>query len=486
MLIFRDFIQHAVSVVIVFMLVFTATTADCQQQPVDNWNSQGLSEKAIELPSIGFSIHFPLNSRVTKQPQSSRRIMVQSNDSTWIATVDVDITTNSDLTIKEVAVNTINKINKTYPVTSQIVITEPMIDKHDSRQIEVTVKLPSNVEEYRLYTIMNPSPQNFLVYTMWCSKENSADVKKLYDDSVKSIRFSDPEDILNQRLTAIDATENVISKINPLTYSSLLISQRWFRIYRKIKESADEQEIGYYRVEESMAPRGRLTPDRPPSNYSVLEREEGLLVSLIARYVQPDGSIYDVESTAWSSRDRKSEVWSIRAAMYPRLQDGTYVSPSRSAMTGNRSGNRIDVSLEIPSAPLRNFSIQVPTKAYITQAERYLLYRLLKPWSEVTYGMYYFDPTLSKLIYRVDKIQAGDTQGQYHSEQKLNQDSLPNNVILDASGVIQRIDSSSGEITEPTSLEQIRKLWNSAGLPTTSMSKLVKQKTPGTNRRPGN
>jgi len=471
--------------------LLTISTGFAQTDPPadKDWEAFGLSTVPLELEKLRISLHVPLGAKLTKSPQSTRQLLIEPEDLTYVATVDVSKTANPDLDLDQVVDATLKQIASSANLTNQYGKSKLVIDNHPAYQIQVEVARPNGINEFRLYTIFSPQPRTFVTYTVWCATGHAQKVAKLYKASVESIRFIDVTEENAKRATALEASEKILSTITPEQYKKWLIPERWYRIYEPNSDGKDK-EIGYYGVFETVAQRGKLTPTRRPNQYSKIEREQGIMVVLMARYVQPDKSVYEVENRAWAAFDRRSEVWSIRSAVYSRKEDGTYRSPVLSSLTGNMSGRRMETTINEPGQPVRESSIQIPPIAYITQIDRFLLYRVLKPWQAETYGTYYFDPTRVRIMYREDVIGSNEIgAGLFRSTQKLHMDDEPNNVTFDSDGRILKITSPGGIITEVSTLKEIKDHWEDAGLPTESMSKLVRNRNPNTpsvpSTRPG-
>lgn len=449
--------------------------------PPVNWEEKGLSATPIVLESIGFSIHLPLECKVTKQMQGARRLFITSNDGRWMAAVDVDQSSNPETTVDDVvestheairkAANDANDVSESAIAYARSVL---LIDGQSARQLQVEIKRPNGVKEVRLFTVVSPMPTVFVVYTIWCGSDVARDVARLYQASVDSITFEDPASVILDRTKATLAVQKCLDGLTPEVFERMLQPEHWYRIY-KLNDRRKEQEIGFYRVTEEVAPRGQLTPGRNPDRYSRAEREKGILITLVARYVLPDGSISEVDSRSWASFDRESEIWSIRSSSYQYVAKNQYLPASISALTGTRTDDLISITLELPNRPVDSRQYRKPQTAYITQVERFLLYRILKPWADETYGSYYLDPSTMKLVFRVDRFEGleGNPTGEVTCQQHLRQDAPAGTVTLDQTGLIRRIVAATGEITESSTLKEINDKWTDAGLPTTAMSELI-------------
>ncbi len=478
-----------------FALLTAALTAPAPAQPGGapkpadppafiDWTTRGLSPAPVELPSVGLTVHLPADSAVTIDPNANRRILAQASDKSWVLALDVIRTGDPNVTKESLldssvnsAVRAIAGVPADHDISKYIrerVTFKPRetldISGAEALLAELRLQLSSGAEEIRMITVINPSPETHLIYTMWfdgADKERADRFRALYRSSLDSMTLADPEVLARERLEAVEATESAMSALTDSNYRAVMGPDRWYRIYRP--DGSAERELGYYVVSEKIGPLGELTPNRNAADYAAGEKEIGLIIRLLGRYLQPDGSVYDVESISWMSYDRRRETFSIRSAWYQKLTEGGYSGAMESALTGTRNEGTVKITSEFPNEPVRQFSLTRPPKAYISQVDVHLLYRLLKPWTHDTYGMFAFEPIKEGIAYRVEKVLRRNADGSVVMRSHRTPDAVPNDITLDADGLILRIEKGNGEITVPADPREIQRLWKAKGLPTESM-----------------
>lgn len=443
-----------------------AHAQDSGQQP-----PAGISDLApipIELESVGMKIQLPADSTVTITPQGQRRILARANDERWVIAIDLyrpqdrsmlDSTRLLDAALRKAQSDSTNCLVR-HRGTQKF-------GAEDSHQLIAQLRLGSGGIEIRVVTVFNPSPGTFIVHTLWCDSAHSERVTALNEASLKTIVFEDPDLMAQKRLDAENAVESILTNLTRADYQRLLLPDQWFRIYTP-SESGDT-EVGYFRIRESIGLRGSVDPNKDPRTFGPGELEKGLITRLDARYLRPDGSIYDVASAAFQSFDRSNETWNIRAAYYQVLHNTRFNPAVLSTVTGDRTGGRIQVVVDEPGqSPLKQ-TFTRPSRAYVGQAERFLIYRLLKPWTARHYGINMYEPSIQRLTYREEFIAAGKRPGEFVSESRIVKDASPNTVTIDRNGKILRIEKANGEVTEPIAVRDLQRLWKSKGHPTDAM-----------------
>ncbi|MFG0330768.1 MAG: hypothetical protein ACF8PN_12835 [Phycisphaerales bacterium] len=446
-------------------------------QPVEPEATPGgeLSPESVELPSVGLSMRFPSGTSITKNPQSTRRLVAVSEDQTWIAEISVVRTTVDDITISDLADGAIKTATEESETTTVRKHATLEINGQPAEQITLQLRRKSGVQETRIHTIFKPAPKTFVVHTFFCGADHAEKALPLNEKSVQTIAFTSADEMAEQRIEALQATDQALASLDEAKYRAMLAADRWFRIYRPL-EGGGEDAIGYYNIREEIAPRGAVGKGRSPSSYSPSEREDGVLVSLVGRY-KFNENIVDVEIRAWMSFDRQQEAWTISSSAYERAPDELrtgdprrdYLYAGSSTLTGATNGGRITIIVDDPPQPKQEVVFQKSADAYITQAEVYMLYRMLKPFQHQKYGMFAFEPSRQKLEYRTEVFERSGTDDRWTATQKRSLDSPPNTVTIDADGTIVRIVNSNGEVTVPSDADEIRRLGESSGLPTVSL-----------------
>jgi len=351
-----------------------AGTLTQAQQPLDDseydWGARGLSEQSSEVASIGLRLHLPLHCTYVFKPQSERRLEVMAKDKSWISAVDVRLTENDDVTVADVADETIKDSNRKSTFAATPVRATLDIAGQKAERLEIRMRPAAGQADVRaMYTIFKPLPKTFVVYKVWTRAEDWQSVFTLHKSVVESFRFSDPNEMAEVRLSEIARTIEAFARLKPEDYRNMLEPLRWYRVYLPVE--GGQQEVAYYVVRELIGMKGMTNAGARPEALRGSEREEGILIELRSRYLlKDDGSDYvDVESTAWMAFDRKSERWSIRTGRYQAASPGAaHTLVTRSTTTGDRDGDRIQIIVDMPPAEPQTIVLRKPKDAYVCQA----------------------------------------------------------------------------------------------------------------------
>lgn len=450
------------------------------------------SAEMITVPSIGLSMRVPNGSRVTVEPQSTRRVVIQAPGDRWIASIDVKRTLDTNLTIEQVTQAFLDALEIKMSMAQEPARKRLTIGGSPAEEIRMRVDRLGDIDprtgkntlearEVRIYTIIRSSPGTFLIHTFYCDAGFATEAVAEHERSMASVQFTASEVLAEQRDAAITATEERLTALDINKFRALLgtaSDDRFYRVFRRTDEGRD-QEIGYYRVQMQVGKRGAVDRAADPRGFQGVELDEGLLVRFTGRYLamNPDGGlvpteVIDVESDAWVAFDRRNEMWSVRQARY--VLDTTtnrYRQTPPSVVTGARRDGRIVLSVSGLDTQVEPSILQRPPRSYISQAELHLLYRILQPLNPgTTFGMFVVDAGTGDMEYRTETVQPSTAEGRIFISSKRNLDSEPDIKTLDTSGAILRVVRTNGEITALSTPEEIQKTWKSKGLPTGSMA----------------
>jgi YD repeat-containing protein len=316
------------------------------------------------------------------------------------------------------------------------------------------------------WLMLPTSPQSFVVVTIFADAREFPRLRPIFDACFDTIQLRSAAELADQREARLARGREVLATFTPQRLRAAAFDRQWYRVYRPgpSGRSADDTELAFMSLQVGEGKRGELTPERAPEAFGAMESELGLLLLLEARYLLDDpkaGGHVDVDARYWMNWDRQSEAWSVR---YTR-RVGTV---SRTAAdTGVRSGPRLEVIHSSREEQTREpETFQVP-EVYLCQAEVLLLGALLPrdgPASgEMAFACY--DPKARRLIDRVDSWKL-DRQAPHWVLTTIQfSDTAPIRQVYDASGRrLQRTDPD-GTITERMDPGELRKLWQSKGLP---------------------
>ncbi|GEM_PF-3912103 len=448
-----------------------------------------LSSTIYEEESVGLTMRLPEGAKVTRNPQSTRRVLVESFDMLWIGTLEVIQTRNDEETIAAVADRAIEASQGTTDTEKRRVKecktrTREAIDINGQRAEQFVLDMAFDtrdglMREVRVYTIFKPLPGTFVVYGVRGDGTHADAIIKATKASVDTFQFRDPAAVKREIQEGIDATNKVLAQLTAEQYRKMLTPDSWYRVYTK--GDGIDNETAYYRIQEDIGPRGLVGTNRDQSKFTPTEAEEGLLVSQSARFLvasqsAADAYISEIEGLAWMSFDRKSEIWYTRQTTYEKVDRGYRVA-SRSSISGTRQGGRIDVAVNVDGVGIDNPTFTTPD-AFLSQAEQHLIYRMLNPGKEGSYIMYLFRPQTADVKRRSEIIKATSNPDRFTVESRQDP-SLPATIkTINAKGDILRMVSPEGQITEPTDPAQLQRLWRAKGLPTGPINPIAEPALP--------
>lgn len=436
-----------------------------------------LSSTIYEEESIGLTMRLPEGAKVTSNPQSTRRVLVESFDMLWIGTLEVIQTRNDEETIAAVADRAIEASRGTTDSEKRRVKecktrTRETVDINglSAEQFVLDMAFDTRdgvMREVRVYSIFKPLPGTFVVYGVRGDGTHADAIIKATKASVATFQFRDPAQVKREIQEGIDATNKVLAQLTADEYRRMIVPDSWYRVYSK--GDGIDNEIAYYRIREDIGPRGLLGTNRDKSKFTPTEAEEGLLVSQSARFLvasesAADAYVSEIEGLAWVAFDRKSEIWYTRQTTYEKTDRG-YRIASRSSISGTRQGGRIDVAVNVDDVSIANPSFTTPD-AFLSQAEQHLIYRMLNPGREGSYIMYLFRPQTADVKRRSEIIKATSNPDRFTVESRQDPSLPPTIKTITAKGEILRMVSPEGQITEPTDPAQLQRLWRAKGLPT--------------------
>lgn len=446
------------------LLILSPLTQGRQAEPAKA--PPKLADTVIEIESLGLSLRLPENALVTKKPQEAQRLIVEANDRGWIGTLEILESSSESQTAKSVLDRLVEQ-TRTYDTKMRITDQQSLtVDGKDVEFAVARLNLRSGNDrftEVRAFGVMKPSPKMFAIYGVRGDGSKSDEIIELALATIRSIEFEDPAKRAEQVAKGIAAMEGVLGTITEQTYRQAIAPDSWYRVYEQDGEGRT-QEIAFYRVQESIGPKSAVGAG---SSSTTTSAEQGLLVRQIARYVSPESGepaalVVEIENEAWSSLDRKSEMWSTRQIIYRKHQAGFEVS-SRSTITGVRDHGRISVSVTTSDQNTPDPTFTVPT-AYLAQSEQHMLYRLLVPRGTGTYYLYQFRPQTLDLKRREEVI---TEEGNFFKiESRPDPIEAPTIKTVDERGRILKMVDANGQITEPTTPQEVQRLWKAAGLPT--------------------
>jgi hypothetical protein len=313
------------------------------------------------------------------------------------------------------------------------------------------------------WLVLPRAPQTFVMLSMVATPEAYRHLRPLWNESFSTIQLSSEAEVIARRDQRLDAGRTAVDTLTEDRLRTVLGDRQWFRMY-KPEARGVETEVGWMSLQCVEAPRGQLTPERSPADYSALEAEEGLMVLLEARAIidTTQKHYVDVQGRYWMSWDRSQEAWSVR--MTQRQGDASQTSGE----TGIRDRARLKVVTSTAESRTRDEADWTITdKAYLSQPEVFCLGRLLPRDGSMTGEMEFFvyDSRHRQLPRRMDRWNQTDDGNWELVTQSALDAAVIRQVFGPDGGRIRRVDGD-GKITERIDPQELRRLWESKGLNT--------------------
>jgi len=231
-------------------------------------------------------------------------------------------------------------------------------------------------------------------------------------------------------------------------------------------------------VEVLEAKRGAINPDRPEDKYTAIEKTPGLMVRVQAKLVidVQRKDFYDSSATYWMAWDQSEETWSIVGT---RRQGDAEISESETGVRESEESSKGSPKLVVMKRSENTepvpYQWDVP-EVYLSQALGWLAGRLLPRDGDQTRKLaYYFfvSSNLTPKVYlRLDEwAPSSDGSGGWSLTTQFTSDSAPFTSTYSRDGSLIRRSHADGSITEPISLDELRRIYKSKGLNVGSTTK---------------
>lgn len=446
------------------------------------------AEMPLRLASVGLSVSCPLG--VTSQTDSAGRdskIIMAPDDLSWTLQIKTPRTTDIDATCETVADSTLQSVYESFGIDKQAaaeamaagkLIREPRpgerltVAGYDCARW--TIELPSldgRTPQTRVFASIRCSPGQFVVFDMLTTPPNFKKARTMMETIIATIKIEDPAKIAADRSAAISAGIKLFESVGTDTLREIIAAhpERWERRYMPNSDGSDAnaREIAYRRIKFIWGPRSLLDSNSGSASKASGNRAEGIIVQIDARILAKDGSVTDSRSAYFMSPDREEETWVLTNAMRTGKKGE---KPLVANETGGRNGQSMIIRTESTGTAPRSTKPAFQGEGYISGVESQMLpYLLMKAGVEAEHGFYSWNSNESKVVLRRDLLEAIDT-GNGDKGWKVSTQSVegrkPMVAYFDASSSLLRIEMSDSSVWEPTTYEQLKRIWESKGLPT--------------------
>lgn len=447
-----------------------------------------LADEPFRIESVGLTMFLPSNSTAqTSRVGSQVAVDIVPKDSTWIINIQTPQSSNTEMTLKEVAdsvaeqylqgdVGIVNEQGMAVSSKSLILSRDTNLTINGRPAERFYALVPQGQDQPSVvhgYTVFGVGPGRFVTFSLRTTAPQLESAKRFYETTIGTATFTNPGDLAAARGAAIQAGDRLLTQIDSEVYREILgdskeKSDRWERLYQPAEGGADSdaEEIAYRRVRTWYGRRGELDPSREPKRWTASDRAEGYLVRIDARFLNPDYRttqiVNDLQGLYFLSPDRQEEAWTLQMTQREGKSATTWT------MTGARAGAGMNISTKAGSDEAKGIKPFVPPEGYLSQVETLLLPQLLiKGGIPGDYGFYTYQPEFENIRFRKDSLDRPDGPGgPWKVTTTLVEDRSPQISLFTETGDLIRTELADGRRWEPIELDRLFRLWRSKNLPT--------------------
>jgi hypothetical protein len=319
------------------------------------------------------------------------------------------------------------------------------------------------------WLIVTIGERDFLVFSLNTLPGHFPKLRSLIEASFGTISLRAGGAITAERKGRLESGQELLAGITPQKLREQVGVSQWFRFYKPAANNLPETERGYSCLSVFEAGKDAVELKNAPDVRS--GGDTGLLVQIRGRVVfGEDRNIYyyDSEARYWMSWDQSEEIWAIVGT---QRQGEAEVSESetgvRSAATPGAAPHISVTKTDHSTRSSQPYEWDVP-EVYLSQTLGWLLPRLLP--RDITapreFGYYFYNLTNNRpqISLRSDLWEPTGDAGSFRLTTKLTSDSPAVVSIYGHDGSLIRRVHGDGSITEPTTLDDLRRSWKAKGL----------------------
>lgn len=480
------------------MILFALSAALILGQPSASSQPAALGvvmgKEPLRLDDIGLTLFLPEGSRVEPGKSITVAAQVTAPDDLWFLNIQTPRANSSTLTPTEFADRIIEEIRTRHGVVHSEVrkgsdervetikhsdaellpgrISNLVIDGLPADRFYMLV--PDGVGDERVlrgYTVVRSSPSQFVVFEFMSAMVNWDINQHIYETIVAGADFVDPIALEAARGRAVMRGAAVLREFSLSDYEKAVEknSDRWERLFTPASTGSDMDatEHGYRRIRAWKGPRGSMKDGLSPSKYSPAEREDGFIVAVDSRLLQPDGSTIDAASRYFMSLDGAREAWTILMTARGLPGSGPTRPPPTYAETGARDGDSMQIAIMAPGEPASEVRPIIKGGGYISQVQAFLIQNLLLA-EEIAdeFGFYAYQSSERQInLRRVTLDHPPEAPSQWRIAMTLREHEPPQVSIFGADGTFIRTLLPDGKMWAPTTVQRLGELWRYKGLP---------------------
>lgn len=445
-----------------------------------------MADSPLHIDSVGLSVSIPLNAKVDSTIVGGRTtVQIVPEDQSWIMNIQTPVTSNERATVADAAQQTIALLQGSVGVldkdNERVLSTDArIIDRIDDltlpggRSSRFYVSLPEakgNARVVKGYTIFKPGPKQYVVFELICGEPFLEKARGAYETTVGTATFASSDALMLDRMGAIKSGVAFFSQLSEQDFNEAMGSgenarERWYRFYKPSPDgnTAKDEELGYVGIKFWHGKRGEIDSSRRISDFSPVERQEGLLVRVRSRILAGQ-AIGDNEGIFFMTPDRSEEAWSFKTA----ARESAGKQKALASETGARLNDSLQVIRAEPGKPTTTISPPILSEGYISQFETFLLPRLMAHKKiEGDFGFYAYQAwPAGTVTFRKDTFRREKTSGEdvYTLTSRIRDDADVQVTTIDASGNPIEVVFKDGAVRQAIDLPTLKQIWQQKRLP---------------------
>lgn len=443
---------------------------DRNTAPGDQFQKLGLNSKAMEVEALGLRFHPPRASinRVEKVGDRLTVVLLDESETpAWSMRIQSIARADANLTPSK----QIDRILDRWRAAGrsiEVISNEPAAYAgRVGRLCYIRETIDESTSVVHGWLVLEADQLNTLVFAMQMLPEAYDRMRPIIRSSFATLRVRSVSEISQARQDRLEAGKNFLDSLTPKRLEALLGQRQWFRYYQPAGAAGNSRdvELGWFVIDFAEDKRGAVNPARSESAYSSEEHDLGLLVTVYGHYVdRSSGLEYDSEALYWMAWDQSEEAWSIRTT---RRFEGKQQSEAHSGIrlprsTDHPAGMITVINTGRDGTTRDQFNWRTPD-VYLSQPIRWGLEQLLPRDRGVLRLSYYAVDTAGpevSLSLREDEMTPRPPSSPgwiIRTQTRAGADEVV--TVLDAGGDLVRRTWPQGFVSEPISLEALRKIW---------------------------
>ncbi len=372
-----------------------------------------LGTSALSAPyqngSVGFAADIPEDASVTASNANPPSCLISGGQDEHVWHIRFDRGTNPDLlTPKNIALELKNKhteANGTEIVQNQGVV----IDGATGHWILLHEK-GSASQAFFGWLVIPTKGEQYIVANLLTTESGWRMHGKAVNSLIASIDLLDPATLIQERLTSIEHSTNLLNSLNKSTLSALTSIDQWRRITMWNEQNQSFDDIGYLHI---------VCWEGPPSALEEFEarndsKDAGLIVSVQTRLVSDEakGIVVDTIAQFWMSFDGKREQWKKQTK---RWMDGAQMLESETGILLPAKLGQPRTKLRVFSENLTSMTIEAPYEVavespWLPKALHWVLPELLAARQDARFFWKTFENAggMNQITTRVDTVERAE------------------------------------------------------------------------------